>query len=370
MQIQTLNFSAIVEGMAATIQGTCTTALNFAVGSVIRALVEATASIALWLQYLILQVLSMTRLATSVGSDVDSWVGDFGLSRLPATSAVGIVTFTSFNPSAQASTIPTGALVRSGDGSLNFTVIGGPYTRALGTATISVSVMAVTPGTTGNVQANVVTVMGSAIPGIDTVSNAAPFTGGGAAETDAALRSRFVTYINTRTLATAQAIGYAVQSVSQTLSYTLLEGVTSAGVACPGHVAIIIDDGTGFPPAPVIDAVSAAVDVVRPVGISVSVTGPLCLSAAITVSVALGSSTTESQNTILSNIQVAVAAFIDGLGVGQALRISRIYGLCYDADPAVTNVENLSINSSSQDLGGQTGTVVRYESMSIAVVST
>ena len=54
------------------------------------------ASQALWLQYLALLVLNVTRLATSSGSDCDSFGADFGFARLPPVAATGTVTFSRY----------------------------------------------------------------------------------------------------------------------------------------------------------------------------------------------------------------------------------------------------------------------------------
>ena len=93
MQLSLQNFTTLVQNMSASVQGACSDLLDVTVGSVTRALLEASASVALWLQFLILQVMTMSRLATCIGADVDSWVGDFGLLRLPGTAAIGSVTF-------------------------------------------------------------------------------------------------------------------------------------------------------------------------------------------------------------------------------------------------------------------------------------
>jgi len=68
------------------------------------------------------------------------------------------------------------------------------------------AVLAEVAGSSGNVQANTITLISAAISGVDTVTNALAFTNGIDAETDAALRARFQNYINTRCQATAAAI--------------------------------------------------------------------------------------------------------------------------------------------------------------------
>jgi len=365
MQVSLQNFSTMVENMAAAVQGACSSLIDLTVGSVLRAVLEATASVALWLQYMVLQVLSMTRLATSTGSDVDSWVGDFGMTRLPAAGASGMVVMTSFNPSAQASTVPTGAIVRTSDGTQSFAVTGGPYVRTQEEASISVPVVATVAGTSGNIQAGLASVLGTAIAGIDTVTNPSAFTGGSAAETDAALRTRFISFMNTRAQATEQALGYAISSVQQGLTFAITENVTAAGTSLPGYVQVVVDDGSGSPEAALLQSIAAAIDLVRPVGVTVNVSGPVLQAASITVSITSdGSVTSSSLQTLISD---ALTTYINGLSVGQILRYSRIAGLCYDASSAVTNVQDVQLNGGSEDLGGAAGSVVRTGTINVVV---
>ena len=78
--------------MAAAVEASATQLLDLTVGSTLRAVLEANASIGLWMQWLILQVLRTTRAATSNGADLDSWMADLTLTRLPAVAATGTVT--------------------------------------------------------------------------------------------------------------------------------------------------------------------------------------------------------------------------------------------------------------------------------------
>ena len=55
------------------------------------------------------------------GPDLDSWMADMSLSRLPAVPAVGSVTFSRYTASAP-SLVPAGVLVRTGDGTVTFIV--------------------------------------------------------------------------------------------------------------------------------------------------------------------------------------------------------------------------------------------------------
>ena len=114
MQLQLQTFTTLVQNMAAAVQSAATQLLDLTVGSTLRAVLEANASIALWMQWLILRVLQTTRAATSTDSDLDSWMADFSLTRLPAVPANGIVTFSRLTAT-QAAFVPIAALVRTAD---------------------------------------------------------------------------------------------------------------------------------------------------------------------------------------------------------------------------------------------------------------
>ena len=365
MQLSLQNFSSLFGNMAASAQGACATLLDITAGSVLRALLESSASVALWLQYLILQVLSITRLSSSVGADVDSWVADYGLARLPPIAATGSVVMTSLSPTSQAATVQAGALVKTSDGSQSFLVTGGPFVRAQGTASITVPVIAAVADAAGNVQAGSISILGTAIPGIDTVTNPLAFTGGADSESDAALRARFVTYLNTRSQATEQAVVNAIESVQQGLSYVVQENMTAAGVVLPGHFNVIVDDGSGSPPATLLTTIFAAIDLVRPIGSSFAVNAPLLLDATVvfTITNANPALVQQTQSAVIS----AVVSYINALPVGQALRFSRLAGLAYDVSTDVLNVVAVTLNGLTVDLGGQPGSVVRSGSVMATV---
>src|SRR5579863_1597263 len=98
--METLNLKSreqLVNTEIAAIQGALPNTFQFPLGSVIRALVDADSTIAIWEESLIQFVNARCRLATSEGTDADSFVADFGLTRLPGVAASGLVTFASFS---------------------------------------------------------------------------------------------------------------------------------------------------------------------------------------------------------------------------------------------------------------------------------
>jgi uncharacterized phage protein gp47/JayE len=358
MQLQLQSFQTLVSNAAAAVQGAASQLLDLTVGSTLRAILEANASLALWLQWLILQVLSVTRAATSSGADLDSWMADFTLTRLPASQAAGQVSFSRFTPS-QASLIPAGTQVRTADGSQSFLVTAdaanpawnGPqngYLLGQGLASLTVPLQAAIPGAAGNVQAEAITLIATAIAGIDSVTNPASLSGGLDAETDAALRTRFAAFLASRSRATRLSIGQAILSTRQGLSYTLQENMAPDGSARPGSFVVTVDDGSGTPSTALLSNVAASVDAVRPIGSLFAVQGPSLVQA--NVSLAIITQAGVSHTTVTAACVTAITAAINTLPIGAPLPLTRLAQLAYAADPSITNVAAILLNGTTSDL--------------------
>lgn len=365
-------FSALLEGMAASVQGGASQLIDLSVGSVLRAMLEASAAVALWMQWLILQVLSVTRAATSTGEDLDSWMADFGLLRLPGAASIGQATFARYTPGV-AATVPLDTQLRTTDGTQTFTVIGDPanpawngssgYNVAPTVASVTVPVQALVAGSAGNVSTGAVAILATAIPGIDTVTNQAPLTGGVDVESDTSLRARFPLYINSRSKATFGAIEFAVATVQQGLRYVVLENTGPGGFPLPGNFWVVVDNGSGAPPGGLVTNVSTAVDLVRPIGSTFAVTGPGVVPAIIVLSVITSNPVTKSG--IVAAIQEAVILWIAGLPIGGTLAVSKLEALAHGADTTVISVVG-SINGAFADLTASAGQVIIPSSISVA----
>jgi len=350
-------FTVLMQNMAASVQGGAVQLLDLSIGSVLRAMLEACASIAMWLQWLILQVLSMTRAATSNGTDLDSWMADFSLTRLPGTPSTGLVNFSCYT-SGLATVIPVGTTVTTSDGTQSFTVIAqtnnlnwngsSGYTLASTLASVSVPVQATAPGVARNILTGAIAIIGSAIPGVDTVSNAMPFVGGRNAESDSAFRLRFQSYINSRSLATAGSVDFAVASLQEGLRYSVIENATLAGISAPGNFCVIVDDGSGYPPSSLISAASTAVEAVRPIGSTYAVFPPSVLPVSIQMTVTSSSPLTEASVGLL--LQQAIQAWIAALPMAGLLAISKIDAIAHAVDSSVVSVRGTSINGGTSDV--------------------
>ena len=358
------NFTTIVQNMSAALQGSAAQVVDLSVGSVLRALLEANASVALWMQWLILQVLSMTRAATSVGADLDSWMADFSLVRLPGAPSQGNVTFGRYTTGLTAM-IPVGTIVRTVDGSGSFVVVADlsnpawngqtGYLLPSNISTITLPIQALTAGLTGNVVAGAIGLLGSALPGVDYVVNSTALTNGVDAESDVALRTRFQLYVNSRSLATVGAVGAAVQSLQQGLRYCVLENVDSSGGPAPGNFRVIVDNGAGIASPILLAAVSAAVDLIRPIGSTYSVSGPVDIIVAIQMS--LVTSNSLSATSVATLVQQAILTWIQGLPMGAVLAISKLEAIAHATDISVVSVTDTIINGLGINLTANPGAV-------------
>jgi uncharacterized phage protein gp47/JayE len=365
------NFTTMVSNSATAAQASCAQLLDFTVGSVLRAIIEANATIALWQQWLILQVLALTRAATSQGANLDSWMADFSFTRLAATQATGTVTLYRYTTGSIVTVAP-GPQVKTGDTTQTFTILADTanttgfwnstaqaYQISGSTASMNVLVQAVNYGTQGNVLAGAISLLSSSIPGIDYCLNAAAFTNALNAESDAAFRTRFALYINTRSLTTALAVQYAATSVQQGVSCDVVAGAPGTGSS-----TVYVDDGSGATPSGTIAQILTAVNAVRAVGTNLYVLQAPVTSASINI--AFTSQAGYVHATQIALINTAVTALIGALTVGQTLSYSSLAAAVYGVG-GVLSTQTLTINGSAADLApGVAYGVVRLSAITVA----
>lgn len=348
MALALQDFASLVRTQAAAVTASARSLVDVSVGSVLRAVLEANASVALWVQWLIVEVLATTRAATSRGADLDTWMADFGLARLPAVAATGVVTFARATPGF-AAVIPAGALLRGGD--VLFRVAADPghpawtgagYALAAAASEIDVPIIAAAPGFAGNVRAGEVRLIASAIPGVDSVSNALGCTGGLDAEADDALRARFGGFLDSRTRATPDAVAFAVRSVQQGLGFRVMDRVDTAGAVRAGFFTVVVHDGFGLASPALLAAVGAAVEAVRPAGCGYAVRPPAVLRPAVSMRV-------DGSAAARDAVRAAIGAWIGGRAIGETLVLSRLTQVAHDAHPAVLSVGSVTIGGAAAD---------------------
>lgn len=348
------SFAQIVRQIATNAQASSTQPLAYDIGSVELALAEADASVIAWLQSLIVAVLNLTRASTSKGADLDSWMSDFDIvTREAAVSALGTVTFSRFTTTNQA-TIAPGVMVQTTDGTQSFTVIAdttqtawnatlGAYVIPAGAASANVTVQAVTAGSAGNVQAGTVTIIGSSIPYVDTVTNASAFTGGANAELDTALLGRFQLALQGLQKGIKASAGAAIEALQQNLQYSIVENQTLAGATQNGYFYVVISPYSST----LQSNVYGAVDAVRPLGSTFGVFAATQITANVVMTATVTTGYTHAQ--IVTAIQSAITTFINGLKLGAPLYWSQLYAVAYGV-AGVQEVTGLTINGGTADL--------------------
>lgn len=373
MQLSLQNFQQLVQRMAAAVQRSSSQLVDLSVGSMLRAILEANASIGLWLQWLIVQTLRMTRASTSNGADLDSWMADFSLLRQPATAAHGTATFSRLSTST-VTLIPAGTQVKCSGGGANFAVVADPTNTAwqsaansfslpVGIRAIDLPIVAQVPGADGNVMAGMITVIGSAVPGLDFVLNSIPLTGGTDAEDDGSFRARFQDYINSRSRATMAAVGYAVSSVQQSMRHKLFENTNAAGDWRPGQFLLVVDDGSGEPSTSLLSTTYAAVDSIRPIGSSFAVMPPNM--TLVSVIIVLTSDGMSPNPATVSAVINALVLYINQLPIGGTLSVTRIAEVAYRASRMSQNISNILVNGATTDLVCSPRGVLRAGSVTV-----
>ena len=358
MNLSLKGFRQLIEDMGAALQSSSSNLIDVSVGSVVRAIFEANASVVLWMQWLVVQVLQSTRASTSSGPDLDSWMLDFSLTRLPAIPSTGIVTLSRFAPSLSA-TIPIGSLVKTVDGLLSFSIAedqslsiwqAGPsaYVLPSGVASADLPVVCRTGGSAGNVLAGKITVIAASLPGIDQVNNAGPLTDGEDAESDQAFRSRFQNYLASRSRATLLAVQNAIASIQQGLDVAIQENTAPDGSIRAGSFLVIVDDGTGYPPSSLLSNVATAVDSVRPIGTTFAVIAPTVLTVNVTLTARLNSAAVGSQS--VTSIRNYIAVYLNSLPIGASASVTRLAQNAYLSGSGLVNISGILLNASPSDI--------------------
>jgi hypothetical protein len=377
--LPTRSFSTIVSNIAAGMQGRVATFLNFAIGSVLRAIAESYAGVCLWLQSFALEIAKLTRLATSYGSDADSWIADFGIiTRLGAQPATGLVTFARYTAAGNAPVIPVGTTVQTTNGGISFTVYAdttnaaysataGGYIMAASTSSVSVPVQAVIPGTSGNIAAAAISLITSSVPGVDTVTNAAAFTNAIDFESDAALKARFRLAINALAKGTEAAIGLAITSIQTGMQYTIQENKTYGGATQYGYVTVVVDDGSGAISGTLLtaaqNAVNNSVTGVRAAGVIVGVFAATTTTANVTATITTLPGYVHA--TVVAQVVAMLGANINSLGLGNALPFFSIPGWIMSV-PGVQEVNSLSLNSGTSDIAANPLATIKTGSLVIS----
>ncbi len=368
MPLNTVDSNTLLQKMAATIQANVTKVLNLNPGSVLLSFLEAIRDVAMWLQSIVLQLLQSARLSTASGSDVDTFVADFGLTRLAAVPSTGTVTF-SRNSSTQQAIIPAGSQVQTSDGTQTFIVIADTtqaawnagldaYVIGIGVGSISASIQALNAGTQGNVQGGTITVLAQPIQGVQAVTNANSLTNGVDAESDTALKARFALFIASLRAGIKSAVIYAIASLQQGIQYDLTENQAYDGTNQNGFFYVVISPSTSA----IQTLVYSAIDAIRPLTVTFGVFAATELAANISMTATAAAGYTHAQ--ITADITTAIQDFIGTIGLGSTLQLTQLYAIAYGV-AGVQEVTGMTINGVTADLSATAKQVITAGSVAV-----
>jgi len=212
-------------------------------------------------------------------------------------------------------------------------------------------------GTAGNASAGAICLLGTAVSGIDTVTNPAAFTNGGDGQTDAAVRAGFVTWLNSLNRATLAAIEGAVETIATNIMVQGVENVDTAGNFLPGNIVLYIDDGSGAVSDTLIAQAYSVANEYRASPISIQVVRPSVSTP--TVSMTLTLAPNSDTTSIEALITAAISAYFNALDIGQSAVYSRLSLLAYGASSSVISISDLRLNAGTSDITGVTGVAIR-----------
>lgn len=380
MTLQTKTIAGLVSDEIAVWAAQTNTSPTFSDGDVLLAIFQAVATQIDYLQAQVQTVVLLSRAQTSVGADLDSWMADFNFFRLPPTAGSGLALFSKFQPSSTQVVVPISTVVQTVGGDVQYQVVAdttqsaysaaaGGYVLAAGQTGMLATIQSLSGGTSVNVLANTLVQFGTSVPGIDQVTNPAPITNGVPAELDAAFRARFVLYLATLAEATRAAILAAAQGVQQGLLINLLENQTPDGTPLLGSFTVIVDDGSGDPPASLLTSVFNAVDAVRAFSVQPFVAAPTQLQVVISLATHLAGGAVAGP-AVNNAVQNAIAAMINQLPPGATLYASTVLATAL-AVPGVTSVNpaSVTINTLPTDLTASPAQEIRCFVSNITVTN-
>ena len=298
---------------------------------------------------------------TAEGSSLDHVSKYIGISRFPATSATGEVTFTGD----EGIGVPEGFLVQTPDGIVFEVLEGGTIDN---TEQINLEVQAIDVGTIGNVSENRITEIVNPLAGLNSVNNSDPISGGSNVESDDALRERYELSVSQVGSSTSASIEATILQVDGVVDAKVRENdlpTTENGIP-PKSIAPLVLGGANEDIARAILKTKAAgilsfgsvvetVEDSRGVEFDIGFTRPT--EAPITVDVTLTTNATFPGDGN-EQIRTAIIQYIGGededgstftgLRLGQDVIYTQIIGLCHTVQ-GVTDV-SLTVNTGTSNI--------------------
>jgi uncharacterized phage protein gp47/JayE len=226
------------------------------------------------------------------------------------------------------------------------------YIIPAGVTSAQVTVQAQNAGIQGNVAANTITTISTAIQYVDTVTNTNAFANGVNQETDAAVQARFQTYVSGLRAAIKSAVESAIAGVQQDIQYQIVENQTLAGASQPGYFYVVISPYTDA----LKTAIYSAINAIRGLSITFDVFGATPITANVTATVTAASGYTLSA--VEAAVQTAISSFIASLPLGGTLEWTQIFSVIWGVPGVATVANTMTLNGGNADLVATTSQAI------------
>lgn len=303
---------------------------------IVRAIAVASHELHGHLEWIAQQILPDTAEAEILARHAGIW----GLGRIAAAAATGNVTFTG----TPAAVIPAGTELRRADDA-RYALVADATVGGGGSVTAAVA--AVTAGAAGNAAAGTALSLVAPVAGVApaAVVAAGGLAAGADAETDDNLRARLLQRIQSPPRGGArndyEAWALAVAGVEQVWVLPLHLGPGTVGVT-------FVTTNGAVPAAPLVAAVQAAIDALRPVTAAVTVFAPA--TQALNLSIDLSTDTTAIRAAVIAE----VTDFLRREGApGGVVRVSRLSAAISTATGEVSHI----LSAPTADVVLPTGTI-------------
>lgn len=204
-----------------------------------------------------------------------------------------------------------------------------------GSTEVTVAARAVEAGAIGNCPGGAIVVPRGALPGLQSVSNPTPATGGSDGEPLEEQKRRFARYIASVHRATPAALAATALATrgpsGERATEVLVLDAVNKPTLLPGYVEVWVDDGAGTAGVALVAAIQAALQEVRAAGTFVRVYAAPALRVDVTFSLAGTAAALEAA-------QEAARAYFRRLRIGQKVSRENLIAALTVAHPEVVEV--------------------------------
>ena len=275
---------------------------------------------------------------TAQGVYLDRHAAMRGLSRLPASRAVGTLRFSVESPPALAVNIPAGTVCMTADERRFQTTAGA--TLAAGATYADAPAEALEAGGGGNAVAGAVRFLTACPVAVTACTNPAAFSGGSDAEDDETLRRRVLESYR-RLPNGANAAWYEQTAMSH-------EGVAAARAVGRargiGTVDVYIAGESGLPGAALLEEVRADLRERREIAVDVAVKAPAAVPVNVSAAIAVGENADFGE--VKARAELAISTLFTGRMLGRPVLLAELGSRLY----ALEGVENCRLSAPAADL--------------------